>query len=487
MRGEANVIGSGPNALAAAVVLARAGVTVRVYEAASTLGGGARTAELVESGVRHDLCSAVHPGALSSPFFTAFGLAERVEFRVPEISYGQARPGQPALLSWRDLARTVAELGAAGPGWERMFGPLVRRGTELAELSMGSPLRAYRHLPTAIPFGLRALRQWQPAVPLRLLRGPAADLLAGVEAHANHPLSALSAPLVGLALATQAHSVGWPVPVGGSQAIVDALAADLVAHGGTVTIDSAVTDLAELPRADATLFGTSAKALLDLAGPQLPAGYRAAVSRFRPGAGVGKVDFVLSEPVPWADARLGAAATVHIGGSRTAMAVAEAAVRRGRIPANPVVIANEPTRFDPGRAPAGRHVLWAYAHLPAGSDVDPTELITATIEGVAPGFRDTVLGSHALSPVEMERHNPNYLGGDILGGDLSTWQVLARPVPLPDPWRIRGTHCYLASASAAPGPGVHGMAGFHAARSALRHTFGIRSLPDLRPKGWRRS
>lgn len=481
MRGEANVIGSGPNALAAAVVLARAGVTVRVFEAKSTIGGGARSAELVEPGVRHDLCSAVHPGALSSPFFTAFGLADRVEFHFPELSYGQARPGRPALLAWRDLARTVAELGPDGPDWDRVFGPLVRRGAEVAELSMGSPLRAYRHLSTAIPFGVRAVRQWQPATALRLLRGRAADLLSGVEAHANHPLSALSTPLVGLALATQAHGVGWPIPVGGSQTIVDALTADLIAHGGTVTTDAAVTDLAVLPRADATLFGTSARAMLDLAGTEIPSGYRTALRRFRPGAGVGKVDYVLSAPVPWADPRLGESSTVHIGDSRAEMAAAEATVRNGRIPANPVVLASEPTRFDPDRAPEGRHVLWAYAHLPAGSDVDPTELITATIEGVAPGFRDTVLASRGLSPVEMEHHNPNYLGGDILGGDLSTWQVLARPLPLPDPWRVRGTHCYLASASAAPGPGVHGMAGFHAAHSALRHTFGVRDMPDLRP------
>jgi len=479
---SASVIGSGPNGLAAAVTLARAGLEVSVYEAADRPGGGTRTEELIESGTWHDVCSAVHPGALASPFFRRFGLTERVEFVTPEISYGQPRAGRPAVLGYADLDRTVQRLGPAGRGWRRVFRPLIDRFAELAELTSDNPLLAPRHLGTAIPFGLRAAALWQPVESARLLTGDAADLLSGVAGHASQPLSTLSTTLTGLTLATYGHAVGWPVPVGGSKTITDALVADLIDHGGRVRTGHRVRTLAELPPTDVTIFDTSVWDLIGIAGPRLPGAYRRRVSGFRAGPAAAKVDFVLSEPVPWRDPELGRAATVHLSGSRAELAAAERAVHRGRIPEHPMVLASEPTRFDPGRARPGRHVLWAYAHLPAGCPMDPTELIIAELERHAPGFRETVVESRARTALDVERENPNFRGGDIYAGALTTWQTLFRPTPALDPWRIGRTDLYLCSSATAPGPGVHGMGGYRAALSALRNSLGHRSPVDLAPR-----
>lgn len=476
--GDVNVIGSGPNGLAAAVVLARAGLRVRVFEASDVPGGGARTTELIEPGTWHDVCSAVHPGALSSPFFQQFGLTDRVDFVVPDIAYAQPRVDRPSVLAWTDLDRTVAGLGESGSQWRRVFGFLSERLDSLVELTTDNPVLAVRRPTTALRFGMTALRQWQPIKALRALTGDAADLLSGVEAHANHPLEALSAPLTGLTLATYAHAVGWPVPVGGSKMIITALLNDLEQQGGKLHLERPVTGLGDLPPADATVFATSMRSMLDIAGPAVPDAYRRQASLFRVGAGVGKVDFVLREPVPWSDPDLGRASTVHIGGSRADLARAARCVRRGQVPEHPVVIASEPTRFDPGRAPAGRHVLWAYAQLPTRSDLDPTELLTAEIERYAPGFRDVVIDSRSMSARDLAGYNANYVG-DIFAGDLSTRQVLARPIVARNPWRVGSTDLYLASSSAAPGPGVHGMGGYRAAVTALRHSFGWRQ-PDIR-------
>lgn len=476
----AHVIGAGPNGLAAAVVLARAGIAVTVYEAADAPGGGARSAELLEPGCRHDLCSAVHPNALASEFFRRFGLTARMDFVVPDLTYAQARLHRPAVLAWRDVDRTASGLGSDTLAWRQLFGPLVARAEAVARITSDNPIRAVTDFPTALRFGLRALGQWQPLAALRPLTGAGADLLSGVEAHTNHRLSALSTTFTALTLATYGHTVGWPIPVGGSQIIVDAMVDDLTAHGGTITTGQRVRRLAELPPASATLFDTSVPDLLDIAGGAVPAAYRAAARLFAGGAGVGKVDYLLSEPVPWSDEMLGRAATVHLGGVRADVAAAERAVSRGRIPQHPVVIASEPTRFDPGRAP-GRHVLWAYTHLPAGSSLDPTAIVTGQLERYAPGFTDTIVNSVSHSPAQLAEHNPNYLGGDIYAGDLSTRQVLVRPVPALDPWRVGRTDLYLCSSAAAPGPGVHGMGGFRAATSALRHSFGVRTVPDLAP------
>ncbi|MBE7163358.1 MAG: NAD(P)/FAD-dependent oxidoreductase, partial [Williamsia herbipolensis] len=341
--------------------------------------------------------------------------------------------------------------------------------------------RPPRHPVTAARFGLRALAQGSAAWNIGFRDEVAPAMFTGVAAHAILSMPSLATAAAGLSLGAYAHARGWPIPVGGSQAIVDAMAVDLIAHGGRIDTGVDVRSPADIPEAAAVLFDTTPRALLEIAGRRVPERYARSFRRFRYGNGVAKIDFALSAPVPWTAEGLRRAGTVHVGGTRSEIAAAERAVARGRHHERPYVLASEPTVVDPSRAPEGRHVLWAYTHVPAGSDVDQTETVIRQIERFAPGFRDTVLASAARTAVEMEAHDPNYVRGDIAGGAASFRQLLARPRLWPDPWRVPGTGMYLCSESTPPGPGVHGMAGWHAARSALRHTFGIRTDPDLAP------
>ena len=472
------VVGAGPNGLAAAVTLARAGLRVGVWERASAIGGGARTAEATLPGFRHDLGSAVHPMAVASPFFRRFRLAEKIPFVTPELSYAHPLDDGLAAHAWRDLRRTAAGLGVDGPAWQRLMGPLVDRARQVARFTTGPVLRVPADPLTAARFGLAALEQGTPLWNARWRGQEAPALLAGAMAHAIRPLPSLGPAAAGLALAVAAHAGGWPIPVGGSQAIVDALAADLLAHGGRIETGRDIGDVRELPSARAVVLDTSVPALLALAGHRLPWAVRAALRRFRFGNGVGVVHFALDGPVPWADAASRTAGTLHLGGSRAEIAAAEAAVAGGRLPGSPYVLVSQPTVHDPSRAPTGKHVLWSYTHLPAGSTADPTQAVTAQIERFAPGFRDLVLATSARSAAEMADWNPNYGGGDIATGAVGVVQLLARPLPTADPWQV-GHATYLCSAAAAPGPGVHGMGGYLAARSLLRREFGVRSPPDL--------
>ena len=475
---DAVVIGAGPNGLAAAVTLARAGLSVAVYERAETIGGGARTAELTLPGFRHDICSAVHPMALASEFFQRFGLHERVELVVPELSYGHPLDRGRAGLAWLDLARAADDLGRDGRAWTRLFDPLVEHADAVGQFTGGSLLRLPRHPITAARFGLRALEQGSPLWNLRFHDDVAPAMLAGVAAHAILPMPSLSTAGVALSLGTYAHARGWPIPVGGSQAIVDAMAADLLAHGGVIHTGVSVSTLAELPTHRVAVFDTDVQAMKRIA--SLPDGY---ARRFRFGNAASKVDFALSGPVPWANDELRAAGTLHLGGTRAEISAGEREVAAGRHPASPYVLVSQPSTFDPSRAPAGQHVLWAYTHVPAGSTTDAAEAITAQIERFAPGFRDLILASSSRTATELEAYNPNYLRGDIAAGAAGFDQLLARPVLRPDPWRTPKRGVYLASSSASPGPGVHGLVGWHAARSALRHEFGVTDPIDLSPVG----
>lgn len=475
---DALVVGAGPNGLAAAVVLARAGLEVTVLERGSTIGGGARTAEVTLPGFRHDLGSAVHPMAVASPFFRRFRLADRVPFLTPELSYAHPLEDGRAALAWRDLRRTAAGLGADGPAWTRLLGPLVARAGEVARFTGGPVLRIPADPLTALRFGLATLDQGLPGWNRRWRTLEAPALLTGVMAHTIRPMPTIGPAAAGLALAVAAHAGGWPVPVGGSQSIVDALAVDLVAHGGRIETGRDVRGPADLPAATAVLFDTSVPALLAIAGDRVPAPLRVLLRRFRFGDGVGKVDYALDGPVPWANPESRTALTLHLGGSRAEIADAERTVARGRIPERPYVLVSQPTVADPTRAPAGKHVLWAYTHLPNGAGLDPTELVTARIEHYAPGFRDLVLATNARSAADMERYDPNYGGGDIAAGAVDVRQLVARPLPSADPWRL-AKGLYLCSSAAAPGPGVHGQPGYLAARSVLRHEFGIRTPPVL--------
>ncbi|NYJ20495.1 phytoene dehydrogenase-like protein [Leifsonia psychrotolerans] len=471
------IVGSGPNGLAAAVVLARAGLSVRVFEAEESIGGGARTLELTEPGFRHDWGSAVHAMAFASPFFQQFGIEKRVPFVVPDVSYGHALDGGQAGIAWRDLARTSDGLGVDGAAWLRLLKPLVDNGQRVAEFVTSPLLPLPTHPLTALSYGLRAIEQGSPLAGLRFRGDVAPAMLAGVYAHSIGRLATLGAGAAGMLLATLAHSVGWAIPVGGSQAITDAMAADFEAHGGVIETGHRIESLDELPAARAVLFDTSARQLAQIAGERLDPSYLRALLRFRMGNAASKVDFALTAPVPWANADLSRTGTVHIGGLRAEVAAAESAVARGQYARSPYVLVSQPSLFDCTRAPAGMHTVWAYTHVPAGSDRDMTEPITAQIERFAPGFRDVILASHATPATELERADANLIGGDIATGAASFAQLLARPVMSSQPWRA-APGLYLCSAATPPGPGVHGMGGFHAARLALRQTFGL-PMPSL--------
>ena len=478
---DAIVVGSGPNGLAAAVTLARAGLSVRVYEKSASVGGGAATAELTLPGFRHDVCSAVHPLALASEFFQRFGLADRIGLVVPEVSYGHPLPGGRAGLAYHSLARTVEELGRDGAAWNRLFAPLVAHPDRVAEFTGNSLLRVPRHPVTALRFGLRALEQGSPLWDLRFSGDAAPALLTGVGAHTIRALPSIATAGAGLTLATYAHAGGWPIPVGGSGAIVTALVDDLLAYGGEIVTSTEVHRLSDLPPARVVLLDLTPRALLRLAEGELPAAYARRLRAFRYGNGVAKVDFALSDPVPWQAAGLKGAGTVHVGGTRAQIRRAENTVARGRHAEEPYVLVSQPSGIDPSRAPAGRHTLWAYTHVPRGSTVDQTAAITRQIERYAPGFSDTILASASRTATDVEHHNPNYIGGDISAGEVSLTQLVRRPVISPDPWRTPLAGVYLCSSSTPPGPGVHGLAGWHAALSALRHDLGVRTAPDLSP------
>lgn len=476
---DAVVVGSGPNGLAAAVTLARAGLAVLVLERADTIGGGARTEELTLPGFLHDVCSAVHPMALASEFFQQFGLERRIELAMPEISYGHPLPGGGAGIAYRSFDRTIEGLGVDGPAWRRLFEPLVEHSRGLADFTGNQLLRLPRAPITAIRFGLRALEQGSAAWDLRFAHEVAPALLTGVFAHTIRGMPSLSTAGAGLVLATYAHSVGWPVPIGGSAAIVRALADDLLAHGGEIRTGVDVTDLAELPRSRVIMLDLAPRALLRIAGARLPSGYATKLRKFRYGNAVAKVDFALSDPVPWRHGELRSAGTLHIGGTRAQLARAENTVSRGQHAEHPYVLASQPTVLDPSRAPAGKHVLWAYTHVPRGSSVDQAETVIRQIERYAPDFRDTILAVSSRTAVQVEDENPNYVGGDIAAGEVSMRQLLARPVLSADPWHTPLHGVYLCSASTPPGPGVHGLCGWQAALCALRNEYGIRQAPDL--------
>ena len=505
---DAVVVGSGPNGLAAAVTLARAGLGVRVIEAESTLGGGARTLELdlvPGSRLRHDVCSAVHPMSWASPFLRAFDLRARgVELRAPELAYAQPLDGGRAGLAYRDLARTAALLDGATPGdgaaWTSLFGPLAAAWQETTALGLGDKrtLRGMTRADLAHPgsavgdvlraaapgarFGPAMLEQGTSAWNRRFAGDVAAALFTGVAAHAGTTMPSMASAATALMLGSLAHAPGgWPLPVGGSQAITDALLADLKDHGTEFELDFEVGAPNDLPPARAYLFDTAPSTVARVYAHQLRPARRDALLRFPRGHGVAKLDFVLSGPVPWAVPDIAGAAVVHLGGTRAQTAAAEDEVAAGRVPDRPVCLVSDPTVTDPGRERGGLRPLWAYAHVPRGSDVDVTDAVTAQLERFAPGFRDVVVASRCIPASRMSEHNPNLVGGDIGGGAITLWRMLARPTPRVDPYAVGPEGVYLCSSSTPPGIGVHGMSGWFAACRALRREFDS-APPSLAPR-----
>jgi len=479
---DAVVVGAGPNGLAAALRMAAAGLSVRVYERAPTWGGGTRTATLTEPGFLHDTCSTGHPMLAISPFFTEFDLAAHgVGLLHAELPFAHPLSDGRAVLVHRDLARTAAALGPDGPAYERLLRPLVADAPRLLATLLGT----FRRVPTsgwpaALHFARYGLRSAQ-SLAGRFEDERARALLAGC---ASHSMMRLDRPVtggLGMVLMLLAHAVGWPVVAGGSQALSDAMVAALIASGGEVMTDHEVTSLDELPPARATLLDVAPETFLRLAGPAgLPGGYRKALRRYRYGPGVCKVDWALSGPVPWTNPDVSRAGTIHLGGTYEQIAASEADVAAGRHPEHPYVLTVQPTVPDPSRAPAGGHALWAYCHVPARSTVDMTEVIEDQIEAAAPGFRDLVIGRHTMTAAQMGDYDPNYVGGDISAGETSLFQMLARPVPRWSTYRTPLDGVYLCSSATPPGPAVHGMCGDHAARLALRQRFDIRTPPSLR-------
>lgn len=463
---DAVVVGSGPNGLAAAITLAAAGREVLVLEAADRPGGGARSAELTEPGYVHDVCSAVHPLGVASPFFASLPLEHHgLTWLHPDVLTAHPLPGGGAGVLLRSLEETGTASGDPG-GWRRLLGPIVDRWDSLIGEILGPVLHRPRHPLSLVRFGLSAI---VPASLLarRLDDARAQALLTGITAHLaarlDRPLSA--AP--GLVLAAAGHVHGWPVAQGGSQAITDALVAHLRALGGEVECGAHVRRWDDLPPAAAVLLDTSVDQALAIAGDRVKPGVRRRLRRFAPGPGSFKLDYALSEPVPWAEEACRRAGTVHLGGTAEEVMAAEHQVASGRVPERPFVIAAQQSLVDPSRAPAGRHTFWAYCHVPNGSTVDMTTAVEDQIERYAPGFRDIVIARHVTDPAGLQRYNPSYRGGDIGGGSSSGLQLLRRPTLSPDPYRL-GEAVWLCSASTPPGGGVHGMCGNHAARSALR-------------------
>lgn len=473
---DAIVVGSGPNGLAAAITLARAGLAVRVCEGAPTAGGGLRSAELTLPGFVHDPCATVVATGLVSPFWRSLDLgALGVKLVHPEVAAAHVLAPDRAVLLHRSVDETAAGLGRDGAAWRRLVGPLAADADGLMPWILGPVPRPTRHVVVAARFGPAALLPATGLARLAFREEPARALLGALAAHAMVPLESPGSAAFGLVLATAAHAVGWPVVRGGSQRLADALVGELRRLGGEVVTDAPVRRLADLPPARAVLLSVTPRQLVALAGDALPDRARRPLERFRHGPGVSKVDWALAGPVPWRDPALARAGTVHLGGTLGQVAAAERAVAAGRLPRRPYVIVVQATVVDPSRAPADRHTAWAYAHVPNGSDVDLADAIEREVERAAPGFRDLVLARHTRTAAGHEAYNPSYVGGDIGGGLATLRQVVARPALARDPYRTAIPGVYLCSASTPPGGGVHGMSGHLAAVSALRREFGIRA------------
>jgi phytoene dehydrogenase-like protein len=468
---DAVVVGSGPNGLAAAIRLAQERLSVLVLEANDTIGGGTRSAELTNPGFIHDVCSAIHPLAAGSPFFRQLPL-ERYGLRWLHPEFPLAHPlDRGAAILHRSLKETAEPLIGDERAYHKLMAPLVAHAENLSAEFLQPIFHWPRHPIQLSRFGLQALRSASGLINAKFTGAPARALFGGLAAHSFMALEERPSAAFGLVLAMLGHAIGWPLPRGGSQRIADALAAHLRSLGGEIRTNFRVDHLGQLPLARATLLDITPLQLILLMEEKLPSSYLRRLGRYRYGPGVFKVDYALTAAIPWRDGQCLRAGTVHVGGTFEEVATSERQVAQGKPPEHPFVLLAQPTLIDPTRAPPGKHIAWAYCHVPNDSKFDMTERIENQIERFAPGFRNCVLARHSTNCEAMEAKNANLVGGDINGGAFDLRQLLARPVFSPTPYRVPVPGFYLCSSSTPPGGGVHGMCGFYAAEAALRDCF----------------
>lgn len=476
MQYDAVIVGSGPNGLAAAIVLAREGLRVLVLEAKEAMGGGARTEEVTLPGFRHDICSAIHPMSVVSPFLRSLPLSQHgLEWVFPPAAIAHPLDDGSAAILEESLERTASRMGEDEKAYRALFGPLAARAGLLFEEILrpiaGLPLP--RHPLLLARFGVLGLRS---AIGLagRFRTPRARALVGGAAAHSFLPLERVGSASFGLVLLLAGHATGWPAAKGGSAAIVGAMAAYLRTMGGEIRTGSAVRSLKDVPESRAVLFDVSPRQLAAIAGEALPSRYLARLRRFRHGPGVFKIDYALDGPIPWVAEECHRSATVHLGGTIEEIARHEKAVFHGGMTGKPFVLVAQQSMFDSTRAPAGNHTGWMYCHVPHGSRIDMTEAIERQVERFAPGFSRRVLARRTFGPQQYEAHNENFIGGDIAGGANTMLQFLTRPFPKLDPYATPDPRLWLCSSSTPPGGGVHGMCGYWAARRVLKGVFGIR-------------
>ena len=472
---DAVVVGSGPNGLAAAITLAREGCSVLVCEGNATIGGGARSAELTLPGFLHDVCSAVHPLAKSSPFFKTlplerFGLA----WIQPDVPLAHPLDDGSAACLHQDVDLTAEQLTGDSRAYRRVMKPLARNWEKLANEFLQPVLHLPRHPVALAQFALPAVCPATFLAKFLFKHEPARALFTGIAAHSSLPLEAPVSSAFAFVLGLAGHAVGWPIPRGGSQQITNALADYLRELGGKIETNHHVDNLNDLPKSRVVLLDVSVWEFLCIAGQQMPARYRRRLESFRHAPGIFKIDYALSEPIPWKAEACRRAGTIHLGGSIDEIAATERDVAHGKIPERPFVLVAQQSLFDETRAPRGQHTLWVYCHVPFNCARDMTDRIESQIERFAPGFRDCILSCHKTSAADLEKSNRNLTGGDINGGAANLLQLIARPVLSPTPYRTPMKAVYLCSSSTPPGGGVHGMCGYHAARVALHDCFSTR-------------
>lgn len=468
---DAIVVGSGPNGLAAAIRLALEGLHVKIFEASDTVGGGMRTKALMQPGVMHDICSAIQPLAASSPFLDKLPLDDfGLEWIKPEYPLAHPMDDGSAVMMQHDIAATAEELGVDRDTYLKVMNPIANNWKKLTNDFLG-PLTFPTHPLLMARFGLHAFQSAE-RFQKRYKTERAKALFGGIAAHSILQLDAPVTTAIGLVLGAAGHTVGWPLPKGGSQSIADSMAAYFTSLGGEIETGFEVKSMGQLPPHTCCLFDLTPRQVLDIAGDQLPGYYKRKLEKYRYGAGVFKVDYILSEPVPWNDPRCKKAGTVHLGGTFSEIAESEKLMSKGKHSEKPYVLVAQQSLFDDTRTPDSRHTLWAYCHVPNGSERDMTLEIENQIERFAPGFRDLIEDRHTMNTAEFETYNANYFGGDINGGRQDIWQLFTRPVHLINPYATPADGIYICSASTPPGGGVHGMCGYHAAILALRKEFG---------------